>query len=248
MASEGSARTLRTLDLFSERRAGAVLRAHIRASAELGADSITDMLRAQGLPVATHWGVNPSALTENVRFLPLSGNRTAVKRELATALHDAFRQGGALMMFDTQTTTYIRALTPPSCPDCTMLAGRVERGPTPFRRHPNCDCIAVPTTSTAKAWIDPQQYFNSLSSVEQDRIFGKARAAAIRAGANMNRVINAYRKGKTYVAQHIDGSKVRATRELAKRGQVRLLPEAIMQIARNQAELVSLLKQYRYII
>jgi hypothetical protein len=58
----------------------------------------------------------------------------------------------------------------------------------------NCDCANVPTVEdTADDWsTDPRRYFQSLSTEDQDSIFGEAAAKAIRAGADMSQVVNAY--------------------------------------------------------
>jgi hypothetical protein len=76
----------------------------------------------------------------------------------------------------------------------------------------NCDCKHMPVTIAASKGIvvNPQEYFDSLSEEDQDRLFGKGEAEAIRNGADMNQVINATaRKNGMYTA---DGGR-RYTRE-----------------------------------
>lgn len=74
-----------------------------------------------------------------------------------------------------------------------------------FKRHPGCDCDAIPlaewdddeTNDARRDWIfDPGTYFDSLTEDQQDKIFTKAGAQAIRDGADINQVVNA-RRGMT---------------------------------------------------
>lgn len=97
---------------------------------------------------------------------------------------------------------WVRVLTPPSCSRCAILAGRFYRWSSGFERHPNCDCIHLPATvAAAKGLIvDPQAYFESLTPSERTQLFGKANSAAIAAGADMNRVVNAATRGKVRIA------------------------------------------------
>ncbi len=95
---------------------------------------------------------------------------------------------------------------------------------------------------------DPRKYFASLSSAEQDRVFTKAGAEAIRAGADIAKVVNA-RRGMQEAT--LFGRKVLATSEGATiRGAraVRLMPETILRdAAGNRDEAVRLLKLHGYL-
>ena len=89
-------------------------------------------------------------------------------------------------------TGYIRELNLPSCDRCIILAGRWYRWSAGFQRHPRCDCFHIPAVDAQQgADFSPHEYFDSLSAAEQDNIFGKANAEAIRMGADMGRVVNA---------------------------------------------------------
>lgn len=96
----------------------------------------------------------------------------------------------------------VRMLVPPSCGRCAVLAGRVYRWSTGFDRHPQDDCVHVPTTENVAGDLttDPDAYFRSLTPAEQDRHFGTAAAAAIRDGANLGQVVNA-RRGAAGLSQ-----------------------------------------------
>lgn len=108
---------------------------------------------------------------------------------------------------------YTRMLNPPSCPRCVILAGKWFRWNSGFLRHPNCDCIHVPSTSLSFAkqsgyFDDPYEYFRSLSREDQDRLFrpngltadraaqiGRSNARAIRDGGDIFRVENVRLRG-----------------------------------------------------
>lgn len=87
---------------------------------------------------------------------------------------------------------YVRQIQPGACSRCAILAGRFYRWNEGFDRHPNCNCEHVGTTREAAAELaqSPQEYFDGLSAEEQDRIFTKAGAEAIRLGADPARVVN----------------------------------------------------------
>lgn len=110
------------------------------------------------------------------------------------------------------TVMYARVLSPGACSRCAILAG-VGNFTRHFERHPGCKCTTVPVRNGEQApegiYSSAGEYFNSLSKSEQDRIFTKAGAEAIRNGASENAVVNA-RRGMFRVRQ--EGSLVaRAT-------------------------------------
>ena len=102
-----------------------------------------------------------------------------------TQVADAGRSAASVDTFTRPTVMYTRMLNPPSCSRCSVLAGRVYRNNQGFMRHPRCDCVHVVTASEAAAKAeglihDPYEYFESLSEAEQDRLYTKAGAQAIR--------------------------------------------------------------------
>lgn len=66
----------------------------------------------------------------------------------------------------------------------------------------NCDCRHIPSTESMAGdlTVDPRRYFESLSRVEQDRLFTRSGAEAIREGADPSQVVNA-RRGMTTSGQ-----------------------------------------------
>jgi hypothetical protein len=160
---------------------------------------------------------------------------------------------------------YVRMLNPPSCSRCVVLAGRVYEWNAGFDRHPHCDCVHVPAAEDVAGDLrtDPRAHFDSLSVAEQDRIFTQAGAAAIRDGADINRVVNARRgmetaaraaggRGGRLIRRRVFGRDLFVTTEaVTRRGvnrPVRLMPESIYEIAGNdRAEAVRLLRAHGYI-
>lgn len=120
----------------------------------------------------------------------------SLESALRTQVSDAFRAADSVAFTNRRVTTYVRVLTPPSCSRCVVLAGSDYAWSTAFRRHPGCDCLSLPTTKTRgmDQRTDPKSYFESLSVDEQDRIFTKAGAQAIRDGADIGQVVNARRR------------------------------------------------------
>lgn len=142
---------------------------------------------------------------------------------------------------------YVRMLNPPSCSRCAILAGRFYRWNDGFQRHPRCDCRHIPASESLAGDLttNPSEYFNSLSPAEQDKIFTKAGAQAIRDGADMGQVVNA-RSGMYTTA---DGR--RATRSgTSRRGRspgFRLMPESIYEQAATREQAIALLRRYGFL-
>lgn len=112
---------------------------------------------------------------------------------------------------------YVRMLRGKTCARCAILAGRRYKRSVAFDRHRNCDCIHIPAAEDAKSWTtDTKKYFRSLSTEEQDLLFTKAGAEAIRLGADPSQVVNAHKGVWTPTAY---GVQVQATLEgTTKRG------------------------------
>lgn len=97
-----------------------------------------------------------------------------------------------------KTVQYARMLSPGACSRCAILAG-VGNFTKHFERHPECRCTTVPvyggdlSTLPDDLHLSAGEYFNSLSPAEQDRVFTKAGAEAIRLGASEISVVNARR-------------------------------------------------------
>lgn len=247
------------------------------------ADSFTDSaLLAQGLDVAPAGRVAATAFSgtasdgrplESLLQNPVFATKAAIlkgadmPRALATGqaslemllrtqVADAGRVAAGVAITARTKTGYTRLLVGESCPRCVILAGRFYRYSTGFLRHPQDDCIMVPSESEESAQAedlisDPQAHFNALSESEQDKTFGRAGAQAIRDGADMNQVVNArsgmYTAGGTLLTRTGTTRRALAGARLGK-GKKRLMPEAIYQLASDRDEAIRLLMQHGYLI
>lgn len=206
---------------------------------------------------------------------PFAVGLSSLTRISMTEVADAGRQATVVEQATRPTVTYYtRMLNPPSCSRCAILAGKVFKDNAGFQRHPQCDCVHVPTREDIAGDLttDPKAYFNSLSKAEQDAIFTKSGAQAIRDGADMSQVVNA-RRGMRSVAQNarnsawgkwpvrrtfgaqttIEGVTPRAFATTApgssvtRRGGVRLMPEAIYDVATSREDVLRLLRANGYV-
>lgn len=92
---------------------------------------------------------------------------------------------------------WVRMLNPPSCKFCVTLAGKFFRWNEGFQSHPHCDCRHIPTNESVSGdlTVDPYAYFRSLDESQQNRLFGKNDAQAIRDGGDIYRVVNVRTRG-----------------------------------------------------
>lgn len=144
-------------------------------------------------------------------------------------------------------TGYVRMLSGKSCSRCIVLAGRRYRWNAGFNRHPRCDCIGVPTAEAAPPdlQVDPRKAFDALSPAEQDRVFTKAGAQAIRDGSDIGRTVNSRR------GMYTAGGKVLTTEATTRRGigrRVRMMPEQIYrESGGDREEALRLLRSHGYL-
>ena len=162
-------------------------------------------------------------------------------------------------------TLYIRMANVPCCDRCAVLAGKRGYWDTPFQRHPGCDCtqIAVPedfTESYSGPQFDVQAYWDSLSAKDQDKVFTKSGAAAIRAGADINQVVNSKRGMKDAGQAFTTMGATRRSKTMqyyyeqskqAVKGKPRIarlsVPEIIKRTQGDQQRRVEMLYRYGYI-
>jgi hypothetical protein len=212
--------------------------------------------------------------TPVVRAKQLIGDGASVDDALDSALNelvmiassevaDAGRGAvGSAITTDRTATGYVRVLSPPSCARCVLLAGKEYAYNTGFQRHPRCDCVHLPTILGVQPHLlHPRDYFDSLDAAAQNRIFTNAGAQAIRDGADVGQVVNA-RRGMYALGQGYGRSLQATTEGMTRRGyararmrslptgpggRVRLMPEAIYQIASDREEAIRLLYRYGYL-
>lgn len=183
------------------------------------------------------------------------------------ALADTVRAVNRVQFPTMKVEHYVRILTTPSCSRCAILAGKTYKSSTPFLRHPRCDCQHLPVNEEVAGdmLFNSEDYFDSLPADQQDKIFTKGGAEAIRNGADINQVVNARRgmyttadgkfatdegttkRGHYGYTQRKFTKKPLKTRERAVRD--RLLPEQIQKMAGNDRKrYLNLLRYYGYLI
>lgn len=197
-------------------------------------DYVTALLEEQGARILPGPGVDAEGFADmtdgggswlkNLIYAPISVGRAAseigvdeARRHadlvamsiVASGMQDAGRAAVTAAGVSFGADRFVRMLNGKSCARCAVLAGRVYKV-SAFKRHDRCDCKNVPTVEdTADDWrTDPKAYFRSLSTEDQDRIFGEAGAQAIRDGADISQIVNAY-QGVTTVTAY--GREVQAT-------------------------------------
>lgn len=186
-----------------------------------------------------------------------AGVRDAVRRGgvfaetvTATTVGDAGRAAAGVDTAARKGVGYVRMLNPPSCARCSVLAGRFYRWNNGFLRHPKCDCVHVQTTATAAANTeglihDPYEYFGSLSAADQDRLYTKAGAQAIRDGSDLFQVVNSRRGMKPGGLITTEGTSRRGN---FGRNGPRQTPESIYGKGLPRAETLKELERYGYIL
>lgn len=143
----------------------------------------------------------------------LAGGLVLLDMIVRTQVADAGRLAtGVAMAAHPDIAGHERVVRLPACDRCVVLAGRLYRWSTGFRRHPRCDCTMEPVTS--EQWrsrnLDnhPAALFERMSREEQDKRFGVAGAEAIRDGADPAQVVNARAGMKT---ASVGGREISAT-------------------------------------
>ena len=146
------------------------------------------------------------------------------------------------------------------CQRCAVLVGKHYRPGAHVSRHPGCDGVMEAHSERSPYTLEPPT---------ADRINGltKGQRAAIDEGADVNQVINAKRKGSISGIYTTEGTTRRgyaykairsrhgAFAEAKKAGDRytrttvgRLSPETIYRIAKDQPDMVRLLRTYGYIL
>lgn len=142
-------------------------------------------------------GMAPS----EARAMGLSRLLTYTSTEVADTARTAAQ---VAMITEPAVAGYERIVRLPACGRCVILAGRLYRYSDGFLRHPRCDCQMRPVTraqwETENRSNTPAALFARMTPAQQDKAFGRGDAEAIRAGADMGRVVNARRNNAVYVA------------------------------------------------
>lgn len=207
---------------------------------------------------AVKQGVSTSqALQHGGRFLTAA---------VGTLLSDTGRTAEKVGMNSRPVTGYVRMLNPPSCGRCVILAGKRSKASEAFDRHEKCDCRNIPAAESVAGdlLVDPRSHLDAMSEDELAKALGsKANAQAYLDGADMNQLVNAYRKTGGVSTAQVYGRSVKYSTEATTKhgiyGRVtraagrdpvrtpRLMPESIYTIATSKADADRLLRLYGWI-
>ena len=201
---------------------------------------------------------------------------------LKTVLADISRSSDLTAATGQGYTRYVRVINPGACSRCAILAG-ISSYKTAFRRHPACRCGTAPIVNleTGEAKVpeglhrSADDYFESLSESEQNRVFTKGGAEAIRSGARAQDVVSARRGAsgittsrgigrrtvpnsgrritRDRIGKNLDGSPImgytttEGTYRGAFRGRNRLMPETIISLTDDLPTRQILLRDAGYI-
>lgn len=170
---------------------------------------------------------------------------------MVSGIADIGRQAASVDIMSRPNIGYVRQLVGASCPRCVILAGRWYRWNAGFDRHPHDDCVHVPSRreDADQLTVDPYAHFESLSTAEQNRLWGAGKAQAIRDGADIGRVTNSargVRKGSTGIFT-TEATGRRSGVNLKPR-QRRLTPEGIYKMYPKRADALKALEEHGYIL
>lgn len=216
---------------------------------------------AQGATVRAKVAVAQGATTQQA----LRQGEKWLLMAMATAMADTHRGAEQVAMRARRVGLYVRMLTGPSnCGRCVILAGRTYRSAQAFERHPQCDCIHIPASESMAGDLttDPHAYLDSLGADELARVLGsKANAKAWKDGADVNQLVNAYRrkggvqkaqlwgKSRSFTSEGVARGWARAAmRTHSGRSNVRLMPSSIYELAKDRAGAQRLLRLYGWIL
>lgn len=248
------------------RKAAEVLAAGQVVATRDAADAVPRMVEERGLDPTAVASVSPTGLagvaSDGRPLETLVGLSTDLGRDwlefvAVTQIADTSRAAASLSIATRPAVGgWVRMINPGACSRCAVQAGKFFRWNQGFDRHPGCLCTHVPAREAD--YSDPRlsgdKYFHTLDPAEQDRLFTKAGARAIRDGADLGQVVNA-RRGMESV--RIGNRKALITREGATsrglagrsmRGRTRVMPETIYDAAPSRDEAIRLLKRNGFIL
>jgi len=175
--------------------AALVIAQHQATQANEVSAATTAMLAEQGLERAPLAPLVPLAFTTGAAELGAMLSQADVDwrfdRLVSSLVQDAGRAAQLVDVTARPEVQHVRHLNLPSCSRCAVLAGRVYRYSTGFKRHPGCDCVMIPTTIAAPdLTYDPQE----LVRTGQVTGLSKADRQAIEDGADLGQVTNIRRR------------------------------------------------------
>ena len=214
-----------------------IVTVHQATAAASAQTAVGDMLAEQDIDAVAEAMLNVLSFTTDPAVLSRMIDETDTDLEfdrlVDSIVQDAARAAESVATAVRPNIWHVRYLSPPSCARCAVLADRIYRYSEGFLRHPNCDCVMIPTTVAARNLIqDP------VDLMRQGLVTGlsKADQQAILDGANFSQVVNVRRRA---------AGLREPGRVLSRNG--RPTPEGIYRMASDRLEAVDLLRRYGYV-
>lgn len=230
--------------------AGVVL-THQVAQATMSQTAIAAMLAEQKIDAAAEALLNTisfTTATDNLLAMIEAAGEVGFDRLVESLVQDAGRSAESVAITARPHVQHVRYLSPPSCPRCAVLAGRIYRYSEGFQRHPNCDCTMIPVTVASPDFLhDPVELMkqglittgrrNKAGVLVQRQALSEADRKAILDGADFNKIVNV-RLSKAGLKQ--------SGRVLTRRD--RPTPEGIYASTNTREEAVAALKAAGYLL
>lgn len=159
-------------------------------------------------------------------------------RIVRTQIADAGRDAVGVGIAATEGAGWYRMVSPPCCQDCAVQAGRWFRWNQGFQRHARCDCQHIP----ARSGEAPPGLLDKVPT-SQIKDLTEGQRKALDDGADLSRVVNAYRKAGSRKFR----PRMTTTSELAVKGRARLTPDAIYRLSATREEALERLREHGYI-
>lgn len=148
-----------------------------------------------------------------------------------TQVADAGRVAAGAAITSTPRAEWVRYVNPPCCQNCAILAGKHFRWSQGFQRHPRCDCVHRPVLEDAPdthtATISPDQIHDLTAAQRQ----------ALADGADLNQVVNAYRRVapslRTKMLTTAEGTTRRGYASYIRRAAAKMQNRALEETYRN---------------
>lgn len=168
----------------------------------------------------------------------MTAGRAALDRIIHTQVADSVRGGSSVAITARPKVGWVRTVNPPCCQDCAVLAGKWFKHNTGFQRHPNCDCVHRPAHQDES----PAGYTQDVPAEEINDLT-EGQRAALDEGADLGRVVNAYR-------DEVPGRRARmtTTTELGTRRRTRLTPDGIYATSTTREEAIRRLREHGYLL
>lgn len=240
-----------------------LLAASMVGAARDGAASVDPALAETGFEVTPVAAVMPQAFARSAsdgrpleslllspvivaRSSGVDAGRVVLDRIVHTQIGDATRMASQVAITARPGVGWVRMVNPPCCQDCAVQAGKWFRYNQGFKRHPNCDCVHRPAHES-----EPPSGYTQAVDPDQIHDLTNAQRQALTEGADLSRVVNAYRRVERHASgRAVSGARRRmtTTTELVGRPGARLTPDGIYQQARTRAEAVALLRRHGYLV